>query len=118
MINKPNKVKRLVPLKDTVLVSQMKFEARFSTGGILLPDDDGKSAGIRPRWARVYAVGPDQKDVQVGQYVLIAHGRWTKGIKIESASEGVQTIRKVDNNDILLVSDEPVEDETISDKEV
>lgn len=112
----PNKVKRLVPLKDTVLVSQMKFAERITKGGIVLPDDDGKNSGIRPRWGRVYAIGPLQKDVEVGQYVLIAHGRWTKGITIESAADGVQTIRKVDNDDILLVSDEPVEDETISDK--
>lgn len=117
-MNRPNKVKKLVPIKDTVLVSEMNFAERISKGGIVLPGDDGKNAGIRPRWGRVYAIGPDQKDVEVGQYVLIAHGRWTRGIKIESATDGVQTIRKVDNKDILLVSDEPVEDETMSDKEV
>lgn len=117
-MTQPSKVKKLTPLKDTVLVSQMKFEERKSAGGIVLLDDDGKSSGIRPRWAKVYAIGPDQHDVEVGQYVLIAHGRWTKGITINSVTEGNQTIRKVDNNDILLVSDEPIDDETISDKEV
>ena len=74
-----------------------------------------KNSGIRPRWAKVYAVGPEQKDIQVGQYILISHGRWTRGIKIQDI-EGVKTIRKVDNNDILLISDEPVLDETLSDK--
>jgi len=110
------KARRLVPLKDTVLVSEMKFEERISAGGIVILDDDMKNSGIRPRWAKVYAVGPEQKDVEVGQYVLIAHGRWTRGVIIDSSIHGKQTIRKVDNDDILLVSDEPVEDETISDK--
>ena len=111
----PHKVKTIHPLNDNVIVSDMKFDQRISRGGIIIPNDDMKSAGIRPRWARVYAVGPDQKDIKVGQYILIAHGRWTIGIKIEDP-EGEKVIRKVDNNDILLVSDHPMEDETMSDK--
>ena len=93
----------------------MAFEERVSQGGIIIPNDDMKNSGIRPRWAKVYAVGPEQKDVQVGQYILISHGRWTRGIKIQD-QEGEKTIRKVDNNDILLVSDDPVNDQTMSDK--
>lgn len=110
-----HKIKRLTPLNDTVIVTDMKFEERISQGGIIIPNDDMKSSGIRPRWAKVYAVGSEQKDIKVGQYILIAHGRWTRGVKIEDA-EGEKVIRKVDNNDILLVSDEPVNDSTMSDK--
>jgi len=112
----PYKVSKLIPLNDTIIVSEMYFGERISAGGIVLRNDDTKSAGIRPRWGKVYAVGPEQKEVKVGQYIMIAHGRWTRGIKIED-SEGEQIIRKVDPNDILLVSDEPVNDYTISDKE-
>lgn len=110
------KVKNLKPLSDTIIVSEMHFGERLSQGGIILRNDDTKSVGIRPRWGKVYAVGPEQKDVQVGQYIMIAHGRWTRGIKIED-EEGEQIIRKVDPNDVLLISDEPVNDYTISDKE-
>jgi hydrogenase maturation factor len=60
-------------------------------------------------------VGPDQTDVKVGQYILVSHGRWTRGIKIED-EEGTKTIRKVDVNDMLMVSDDPMSDETMSDK--
>jgi hypothetical protein len=60
-------------------------------------------------------VGPKQQEIQVGQYILISHGRWTRGIKIVDDS-GEKIIRKVDTNDILMVSDEPVYDETLSDK--
>lgn len=111
----PYKIKALQPLNDNVIVSDMSFDARISQGGIIIPNDDMKSSGIRPRWAKVYAVGPNQKDIKVGQYICISHGRWTRGIDIED-EEGKKTIRKIDNNDILLVSDEPVNDYTMSDK--
>ena len=111
----PYKVNSIKPIYDTVLVCEMKFDERISQYGIVIPNDDMKSSGIRPRWAKVYAVGPEQKDIKVGQYVLISHGRWTRGVKIED-TVGELTIRKVDNNDILLVSDEPVNDYTMSDK--
>jgi co-chaperonin GroES (HSP10) len=110
-----HKVKKLHPIKNTILVSEMKFDERLSNGGIIILNDDMKSAGIRPRWAKVYAVGPEQKDVKVGQYLLVSHGRWSRGIKIEDDT-GEKTVRKVDPNDILIVSDEPMEDETMSDK--
>lgn len=113
----PYKVKQLKPLNDTILVSEMYFGERLSQGGIILRNDDTKSVGIRPRWAKVYAVGPKQKDVSAGQYIMVAHGRWTRGIKIEDEN-GEQIIRKVDPNDILLISDEPVNDYTMSDKEI
>lgn len=112
-----HKIKKLVPLNDAVIVSDMKFDERISHGGIIIPNDDMKSSGIRPRWGKVYAVGPEQKDIKIGQYILITHGRWTRGVKIED-HEGEKVIRKVDNNDILLVSDEPVNDSTMSDKAI
>jgi co-chaperonin GroES (HSP10) len=111
----PSKISNLTALHDSILVCDMSFDVRLSVGGIILPNDDKKLSGIRPRWAKVYALGPEQNSVKVGQYVLITHGRWTRGIKIED-EEGEKTIRRVDPNDILLVSDEPVQDDTMSDK--
>lgn len=111
----PHKVKKILPLRDVIMVSDMTFDERISNGGIVLLNDDMKSSGIRPRWAKVYAIGPEQKDVKVGQYVLISHGRWTRGIKIQDET-GEHVIRKVDNNDVLLVSDTLVNDQTLSDK--
>jgi co-chaperonin GroES (HSP10) len=102
---------------EHILVYDMEFKERLSRGGIIMIDDDMKSAGIRPRWARVYAVGPKSKeDIKVGDYVMIAHGRWSRGQTIED-SEGEKTIRKVDPNDILLISETPVNDYTMTDKE-
>ena len=112
----PHRINRaqLRPLNDAVIVSDMVFDQRITTGGIIILNDNGKGTGIRPRWAQVYAVGPDQQDVRVGDWVLVAHGRWTRGIDIEDES-GKQTLRRVDPKDILLQSDEPQQDETWSD---
>ena len=104
---------QLRPLNDSVIVGEMIFDERFTTGGIVLLNDNGKSLGIRPRWGRVYAVGPEQQDVKVGEWVCIAHGRWTRGIDIEDES-GKQTLRRVDPKDILIQSDEQPNDETFS----
>lgn len=112
----PTPIKAIYPLKDTIIISDMVFAERLSNGGILLLNDDMKSAGIRPRWGRVYAVGPEQTEVKVGQWICVEHGRWTRGIKIEDAVMGKKTLHKVDPAAILLVSDEPVNDTTMSDK--
>jgi co-chaperonin GroES (HSP10) len=101
------------PLNDSVIVTDMTFDERFTTGGIVLLNDNGKSTGIRPRWGQVYAVGPDQQDVRVGQWVCVAHGRWTRGIEVEDET-GNKTLRRVDPKDLLIVSDEQPQDETFS----
>jgi co-chaperonin GroES (HSP10) len=104
---------QLRPLNDSVIVGEMVFDQRFTKGGIVLLNDNGKSTGIRPRWGQVYAVGPEQHDVQVGEWVCIAHGRWTRGIDIEDEN-GKQTLRRVDPKDILIQTDEQPNDETFS----
>jgi hypothetical protein len=63
----------------------------------------------------VYAIGPEQTEISVGQWVCVAHGRWTRGVKIEQQDGTELTIRRVDNNDVLLVSDEQPQDDTFAD---
>lgn len=111
----PHEIESLETYGDSVLVSDMNFSGRKLSSGLILLDDNGTTSGIRPRWGRVYAIGPEQKDVEVGQYVMVAHGRWTRGIDIIDPQSGEElTIRKVDPNDILLVSDEEQIDDSHS----
>ena len=111
---KPIKVTSIKALNDHVLVADMNFKERQLSSGIYLLNDDSRTAGIRPRWARVYATGPEQQDIQIGQWILVSHGRWTRGVTIED-TDGEVTIRRVDPNDILLVSDsEPTGDDSMS----
>ena len=104
---------QLKPLNDVVIVSDMNFDERLSSGGIVLVKDNGKSSGIRPRWGKVYAVGPDQTDVKVGTWICVEHGRWTRGIEIEDEN-GKQMLRRIDPKDILAESDEEPMDVTFS----
>ena len=108
-----NHIEKIEALKDNVIVTEMNFKGRTLSSGIILLNDDGKSQGIRPRWGCVYAVGPDQRDVKPGDWICVAHGRWTRGVEIEDA-DGVKTIRRIDPKDILLVSDTPFLDDTQS----
>jgi co-chaperonin GroES (HSP10) len=108
----PDRVKKIRALQDHVIVTDMNFDQKISYGGIIIPNTDGKLEGIHPRWGRVYAIGNRQRDIRVGQYVLVKHGRWTRGVDIID-DDGEKTIRRVDQNDILMISDEPVQDETI-----
>ena len=104
-------------LHDTVIVADMEFDTRITQSGLILPNDNGTTLGIRPRWGRVYAIGQEQKDVRVGQWVCVAHGRWTRGVDIDDGTGvGKRTIRKIDPNDILLVSDDEhrPQDDTMS----
>jgi hypothetical protein len=100
-------------LNDSVIVTDMIFDERITTGGIVLLNDNGKSSGIRPRWGQVYAVGPAQLDVEVGQWVCVAHGRWTRGLEVEDET-GEKTLRRIDPNDILMVSNDRPQDDTMS----
>lgn len=110
----PHRIQNFRALKDWVVVQDMQFDERITTSGIVLLNDNGKGTGIRPRWGQVYAVGPKQTAVAPGQWICVAHGRWTRGVKIQDES-GETTIRKIDPKDILLVSDERPEDDTMSD---
>jgi co-chaperonin GroES (HSP10) len=109
-----NRISNLTPLGDNVIVANMNFGSRQLSSGIIMLGDDAKTDGIRPRWAMVFAVGPDQQDVKPGQWVLVEHGRWTRGCVIEMQGTEM-VIRKIDKNAILLVSDEtPNFDDMIS----
>jgi co-chaperonin GroES (HSP10) len=105
------------PIARHIIVSDMHFDERITNSGIIIPNDDMKSQGIRPRWAQVYAIGPEfnSDELKVGNWICVAHGRWTRGIEVEDEG-GPKTLRRVDENDILLISDEPVDDLTMGDK--
>jgi hypothetical protein len=51
-------------------------------------------------------VGPEQTEVKLGEWVLIEHGRWTRGIEVENDDGSITTIRKIDNDCILAMADE------------
>ena len=46
----------------------------------------------------------DITEVEIGDWILIKHGRWTRGIDVDDGTGNVVTIRKVDWPEAVLVS--------------
>lgn len=97
---------KIVPLRNTVLVSDMDFGMQTTAGGIVLHSDNGKSAGVKPRWGRVWAIGPEQDEVKVGEWILIEHGRWTRTIEHEQEDGTMVELRMVELKAIMMAADE------------
>lgn len=79
--NKESIMKKLSPIGNKIILINMDTGFKKMNGLIHLDDSTMASGerGIRPRWAEVYAVGPEQTDVKVGDWVLMDHGRWSEG---------------------------------------
>lgn len=80
----------LRPIRDRVLLKNLDKGKKTTKGGVIVLDDSKMSAGergIRPRWAQVYAVGPEQESVVAGQWVLMEHARWTESMTVDIDGE-------------------------------
>jgi co-chaperonin GroES (HSP10) len=97
---------KILPLGAKVLISDMEFGMAKTSSGLYIPSQDGKTTGIKPRWGKVYAIGPDQQDVKVGEWILVEHGRWTRTIEVEEEDGTKLEVRMVDNDAIMMISDE------------
>jgi len=99
------------PLHDKVIVTDMNFGETRSNGGIVVLGDDGKDRGIHPRWAKVFAVGPEHnEEYGVGDWILMEHGRWTRGIKCEHDDGTEYTVRMIYKDCVMMWSDEEPKD--------
>jgi len=97
---------KLRPIQAHILVRDMNFGEQYTAGGIFIPSDDGKSEGVKPRWCKVFAIGPEQKDVKVGEWIYVEHGRWTRGLEVEEDDGTKFTIWRIDPNGIMMSADE------------
>ena len=101
-------------LKGKVLVTDLERGSRV-VRGFILPDDNGKSEGIRPRWGKVYSVGEDITDIVPGQWILIENGRWTRMLKVKQDDGTDLQLWGVEwPKSVMLVSDEDPEVEIFS----
>jgi len=91
------------PLADVILVYGMEHGDQILSSGIIIPDDNGKSSGIRPRACIVYSVGNNIDYIKPEEKILVSHGRWSRGFKIKEKDGSIKVVRRVDPKDILLV---------------
>jgi hypothetical protein len=96
-------------IRDWVIVSDMEFGEMVSSAGIVIQSDNAKAHGIKPRWGQVYCIGPEQKNVKVGQWILIEHGRWTRAMHINDGEREVK-VSRVETKSIIAVTDQKPND--------
>ena len=59
----------------------------------------------------MYAKGPsNNEEYQVDDWILVSHGRWSRGVILEEEDGTTNEIRKIDIKEILLVSSEKPSD--------
>ena len=98
-------------IKSDVIGYNMHFGEQKTSSGIILGNDDGKTHGIYPRWCQVYAKGPENnEEYQVNDWILVSHGRWSRGMILEQDDGTEVEIRKIDTEEILLVSNKKPND--------
>jgi len=84
----------------------MHFGEQTTKGGLIIKTDDGTTRGIYPRWGKVYDKCPkNNDDYNVGDWILIEHGRWTRGVELDDT-----TIRMVEAESILAYSETKPDD--------
>lgn len=100
------KFDKLTPLHNNVFITDIEEGNRLTRGGVILLNDNMSHAGIRPRWGRVFAIGPDVIDIAVGEWVLVEHGRWTNRIDVTLDGEDLQLWRIDYPDAVMLATDE------------
>jgi co-chaperonin GroES (HSP10) len=102
---------KLRAIKNRVIVSDMYFGEQKTSSGLIIKDDNGSTRGIYPRWGKVYSKGPDNDDpYEVGDWVLVEHGRWTRSITINDNELGDLEVRMVETESILMWDNEKPKD--------
>src|SRR6056300_1405449 len=101
----------LTPIHNRVIVTDMEFGEQKTAGGIIIASDDGQSRGIHPRWGKVFAKGHENDDdYQIGDWILVEHGRWSRGVTLEDEN-GIKTVvRVVEAESVLGTSKEKPSD--------
>lgn len=104
----------IIPVGNkNVVVTDFKNGER-SIGGIIFADDNGKSHGIRARWAKVAFIPEGFTDIKVGEWVYIKHGRWSRCIYEDAGKK--YYCAEIDA--IMLVSEDEPEDNMVMETRV
>ena len=114
----PTRVKGSIrPIRNRVIVDSMEFGEQTTAAGLIISSDDGKDRGIKPRWGRVVVKGNENVDpYQVGTWILIEHGRWTRGFEVELEDGTIETMRTVEAESIIGWQEERPQNTIFGDK--
>ena len=70
-------------LPDTLYVEKIEYGEKTLKNGFIIPAETMDYLGnfVRPRWAKILYKADNIKTVNVGDYILLSHGRWSSSIK-------------------------------------
>jgi co-chaperonin GroES (HSP10) len=99
----------LKPLRNTFLFSFFNETVggrivERNRQGLVLINQGTDVQSTDARWGKVLAVGPETKDIKVGDIVLIEYGKWTVGFKYD----GINVWKSDEEKVIALGDDESV----------
>lgn len=100
-------MRTLRPLGDKIIAKMIDRPGeKITAGGLIIQETDGTETAIRPRWFEITHVGPKQTEFTIGQFILVEHGRWTRGVDFFETGKQEDAVYHVDNNSILGTCDE------------
>ena len=99
---------KIRPLKGKITVQILEDPRKESVtkAGVILLADNATEGGMKPRWFKALAVHPEEEDINEGDYILVAHGRWSRGYKRENKDGEKEVLIVVESDSVLGISDE------------
>lgn len=79
----------LVCLPNSLYVDSLEIGEKTTKSGFIIPEEkmDARGEFVRPRWARVIFKSDDIDYLNIGDWVLLSHGRWSSSIVIINKDE-------------------------------
>ena len=93
---------------NRVIVSDMEFGEQVTKGGIIIPSDDGTRGIYSQDGVKVFRKGPRTMTHEQGQWILVEHGRWTRGLSRILGDEDM-TLRMVEAESIPGTMKDPID---------
>lgn len=99
-------MRNIKPIHDKVLARMLEpvGDERIMNGVIITERNLGEES-IRPRWFEILSVGAEQTEMSAGEFVLVPHGRWSRGLDLEGTLREADKIFLLDNDALLGTSD-------------
>ena len=99
---------KIRPLKGKITAQLLEDprKEQVTKSGVILLADNATEEGMKPRWFKALAVHPEEKDVKEGEYMLVAHGRWSREYKKENKDGETEILIVVESDSVLGISDE------------
>jgi co-chaperonin GroES (HSP10) len=99
-------MRNITPIRDNVMAKMLEpVGQERNVNGIILTERNLGEESIRPRWFEVICVGPEQTDLQAGSFVLVPHGRWSRGLDVDGTLREADKLFLLDNESLMGTSD-------------